>query len=275
MKINRHRLYLNETDAATYTASPNYHGDIVSHDYIVIHYTAGTSAESSIAWLTDKRAQASAHLVIGRDGNITQLVPFNKRAWHAGASAWENRIGLNRYSIGIELDNAGKLTQQGGKWKNWSEHTFKDSDVIVAVHKNENAPTGWHTYTQAQIESALAVCKTLVDKYPTIKDIVGHDDIAPKRKSDPGPAFAMNSFRSHVLGRKEDEDDIVMHTTTSLNIRVGPGAEHQKLLPDGLPENTRVIVSHSEGNWKFVDVIDEVVGEQDLEGWVHGRYLES
>lgn len=272
MKIKKHRLYLKDNEPAVYKASPNYRGNIRSHDFIVLHYTAGTSAQSSIAWLTSKRAKASAHLVIARDGNITQLVPFNKCAWHAGNSEWGNRVGLNKYSIGIEMDNAGKLTQQGEKWKSWSGHTINKDDVIMATHKNESTPTGWHTYTQAQIEAALMVSETLAAHYPSIKDIIGHDDIAPIRKIDPGPAFPMDSFASRVIGRSADEDDI-MHVTTNLNIRSGPGTENEKITKKPLPKGTRVLVNYNYGNWRFVSVIDIIEGDNDLEGWVHGRYL--
>ena len=78
-------------------------------DMIVLHYTAGTSAESSSIFLTRPDVSASAHLVIGRKGEVFQLVPFHIEAWHAGKSWYAGRGGLNRYSIGIELDNLGKL----------------------------------------------------------------------------------------------------------------------------------------------------------------------
>ena len=82
-------------------------------DMIVLHYTAGTSAESSALFLTRPDVSASAHLVIGRDGEVFQLVPFNIEAWHAGKSWYAGRGGLNHYSIGIELDNLGKLRFSG------------------------------------------------------------------------------------------------------------------------------------------------------------------
>ena len=81
---------------------------------IVLHYTAGTSAESSALFLTRPDVSASAHVVIGREGEVFQLVPFNIEAWHAGKSWDAGRGGLNRYSIGIELDNLGKLRFSGG-----------------------------------------------------------------------------------------------------------------------------------------------------------------
>ena len=273
MIIKNHRLYKDETSAVEYLKSPNYQGDIQSLEYLVIHFTAGISAESSISWLTDPRAKASAHLVIGRDGSLTQLVPFNKRAWHAGNSAWASRIGLNSYSIGIELDNAGKLHRVGPQWQTWSGHPIPDAEVVIARHKLETTECGWHAYTQKQLSAALEVASVLVEKYKLL-DVVGHDDIAPGRKTDPGPAFPMESFRAHVMGRSEDEETRY-RTTTVLNIRSGPGTEFAPLSGSPLPAGTEVVVLKNQGNWRFVDVLPEVNETADLEGWVHGRFLES
>jgi N-acetylmuramoyl-L-alanine amidase len=116
MKINDHRLLNDDGTPVPFAPSPNMGGE-VQHEYLVMHFTAGRSAEESIDWLTKEEAKASAHVVIGRDGSITQLVPFDRVAWHAGASSWEGLQGLNKYSLGIELDNAGRLTRQGNGWR--------------------------------------------------------------------------------------------------------------------------------------------------------------
>lgn len=272
MKVKNHRLYENG-DPVKYVSSPNYSGEIIEHEYLVMHYTAGTSVDSSIAWLTNRRAQASAHLVIARDGSITQLVPFNKVAWHAGRSAWGSRVGLNRYSIGIELDNAGILTKRLTHWANWSGKKIPEDEVIVKRHKNDEEESGWQSYGDIQLEVAMEVASVLANKYEFI-DVVGHDDIAPGRKRDPGPAFPMASFRAHVFGRSGDEDGLYK-TTTNLNIRSGPGTEYEMLPGSPLPKGSELLISENVGNWRFVDVLDEVNGVADLEGWVHGRYLEK
>ena len=85
-------------------------------DMIVLHYTAGVSAASSADYLVRPEVKASAHLVIGRDGRIFQLVPFHVEAWHAGRSRYTGREGLNRFSIGIELDNLGRLAWTAGRF---------------------------------------------------------------------------------------------------------------------------------------------------------------
>jgi N-acetylmuramoyl-L-alanine amidase len=269
MKIKNHRLMINDQEAVPYRPSPNKGGHIDPHEYLVMHFTAGASAESSINWLTNPAARASAHLVIGRDGGVTQLVPFDQRAWHAGRSEWANRVGLNSYSIGIELDNAGQLHRQGARWVTAFGRVIADDDVVIARHKNGGPEIGWHAFTERQLETAAEVAVLLVEKYRLL-DVVGHDDIAPGRKTDPGPAFPMRSFQARVMGRRGDE---VYRTTTALNIRSGPGTEHATLPGSPLPDGTQVIVLNSQGLWQFVDVLSPVNGEMDLQGWVHGRYL--
>lgn len=169
--------------------------------YLVIHYTAGTSMTGAVSWFMNKAARASAHLVIARDGSIVQMVPFTRRAWHAGESKWQDLIGLNAFSIGIELVNAGKLRRSPAGWVTWSDILIPDEEVTVATHRNESQPTGWHEYTPAQLDTLFDVAVALHDAYQ-FKDVLGHDDIAPKRKVDPGPLFPIESFRGRLFGRE-------------------------------------------------------------------------
>ncbi|MGA0839760.1 MAG: 1,6-anhydro-N-acetylmuramyl-L-alanine amidase AmpD [Pseudomonadales bacterium] len=100
--------------------------------------------------------RVSAHLLIDRRGEIVQCVPFNRRAWHAGVSAWRRRTSCNRFSIGIELEGA------------------------------ETVP-----YTEAQYQALGSVLAALMARYPALgpDTVVGHTEVAPGRKRDPGPVF--------------------------------------------------------------------------------------
>ncbi len=270
MHIDSHQIRDDAGEALPFVESPNV-GGALDPGYVVIHYTAGSGADASIRWLTRERARASAHVVVSRDGSVTQLVPLDRVAWHAGASRWEGVEGLNRHSIGIELDNAGRLHREGERWCAWFGTEIPDDEVVVATHKHEDEPCGWHAYTREQIEATLEIASALVQAYE-IADIVGHDDIAPERKRDPGPAFPMQSFRARILGRSEDHLP-VYETTTHLNIRSGPGTEHEKLPTSPLADGSRLHVLQKAGAWRMVKVVDDVAGEEDVEGWVHGHYI--
>lgn len=198
--IKNHRLQIDAKDVP-FVQSPN-GGEALNPTYLIMHYTAGTSADGAINWFRNPDAKASAHLVLDRDGSVTQMMPFNKVAWHAGKSALNGIVGLNRHSIGIEIVNAGKLHKNAaGKWVNWAGNVIKDDEVIVARHKNETGEAGWHVYTERQITAAIDIGVALREVYGFI-DVLGHDDIAPGRKVDPGPAFPMISVQSKILGRE-------------------------------------------------------------------------
>lgn len=154
-------------------------------DMIVLHYTAGTSAESSSIFLTRPDVSASAHLVIGRKGEVFQLVPFHIEAWHAGKSWYAGRGGLNRYSIGIELDNLGKLRFSGDLFVAECGRVVLPDEVYTDCSGDH--PTYWHCYTERQIRVLQEICSLLEETYP-IRDVVGHSVITP-RKIDPGPAL--------------------------------------------------------------------------------------
>ncbi len=270
MKIIRHRLHRDDGSPYPFVTTPNKRGK-VQHEHLVMHYTAGRSAESSVRWFTNSAAKASAHLVIARDGGITQMVPFDTVAWHAGVSSWEGRRGLNRFSLGIELDNAGPLVRHGDRWRAWFGVEYEGDEVIEAVHKHESTLRGWHVFPVEQIEAAAEAASVLVQRYG-LRDVVGHDGIAPGRKKDPGPAFPMESFRARIFGRAEDED-IQYETSTDLNIRTGPGTQHPTISGRPLPTGTRVEVLAEQGSWRQVDVLGTVNNVMDIQGWVHGRYL--
>ena len=270
MKILSHKLCHDDGQPMEFRRSPNQSGPI-SPEFLVIHYTAGSSAGSSIDWLCQPRAQASAHLVVARDGQVTQLVAFNRKAWHAGTSQWDGRRGVNGFSIGIELDNAGRLEGEPGRWVNWQGKAIPDEEVVERVHPGDGVTSGWHTYTPQQLEAASEISSLLVEKYG-LRDVVGHEDVSPGRKVDPGPSFPMRSFRSLVMGRANDQGD-VFETTAPLNIRVGPGTRHERLPASPLPPGTPVEVLKANGIWRQVDVLEPVGGENDVVGWVHGRYL--
>lgn len=279
MKIEDHRLLNDQGAPVPFRSSPN-HGGALAARYLVMHFTAGRSAESSAGWLCDPRAKASAHVVVGADGSVIQLVPFDVVAWHAGASTWTDDgvqlVGMNKYSIGIELDNPGRLVHAGEGWRSLELGAeYPAAEGIEATHKNETRPSGWHIYPQVQLEVAMEVALLLFQAYE-LKDVVGHDDIAPGRKCDPGPAFPMDSFRGRLLGRADDGPAVMpaqFITATALNIRRGPGTQHPPILPSPLPAGTRVGVMAADGDWRQVDVLDAIGGVADLHGWVNGRYL--
>lgn len=243
---------------------------------VVTHFTAGGSAASSANWFASRdNTNSSAHVVIDRDGTIIQCVNFGEVAWHAGKSTWRDIVGLNKHSIGIEIANWGALRGGANGWCNAAGQRIEN--VVMAVHRNGNpdgsrTPIGWEAYPEAQFEATVALVRAMRAVYP-IAEIVGHDDIAPVRKSDPGPAFDMVRFRQRVLGGRDDDgpNTGVIRSPGGLNLRSGPGTNNAvvQLLADG----TKVLPMGANGSWLEVTVLD-AAGKPSKTGWVHGHYVD-
>jgi N-acetylmuramoyl-L-alanine amidase len=199
--IKHHVLHLDGAPVAQ-RATPNRGGRMVPH-FLVMHFTGSSSTSSAVGWLTDARAKASAHLVISPEGAVTQLAPFNVVTWHAGRSSYQGREGFNSFSIGIELVNAGMLAKRadGVFIERISPKVVPADQVILARHKNGGPEVPWAIYPQAQIEAAILIGQALNQTYRFI-EVVGHDEIAPGRKSDPGAAFPMGRVESLIMGRR-------------------------------------------------------------------------
>ena len=141
------------------TPSPNFDARVLPITMIVLHYTGMESAGTALARLTDPAAKVSAHYLIDEDGQVSRLIAEEHRAWHAGKSCWRGVEDINSASIGIELVNPG--------------HEF-----------------GYRPFTEAQIEALVPLMADIQARYGITRgNIVGHSDIAPARKQDPGELF--------------------------------------------------------------------------------------
>ena len=137
---------------------------------IVFHYTGMQSKVEALKKLCKSKSKVSCHYFIDEIGNIARLVPEKFSAWHAGKSSWKNFKFLNKFSVGIELVNPG--------------HDF-----------------GYRKFSKKQIHSLKKISKKLIAKYNIIdSNIVGHSDIAPLRKKDPGEKFPWKELANSKIG---------------------------------------------------------------------------
>jgi N-acetylmuramoyl-L-alanine amidase len=144
------------------TPSPNFDERSLPISMIVLHYTGMQDAQSAIARLRDPEAKVSAHYLVAEDGTVLRMVAEEKRAWHAGKSRWRGISDVNSASIGIEIVNPG--------------HEF-----------------GYHPYADEQIEGLLPLVADIKERYAITRgNVVGHSDVAPARKKDPGELFPWN-----------------------------------------------------------------------------------
>ncbi len=197
MRIEQDRLVGEGVD---HLWSPNHSGPFApgQPDTLILHYTACATAASAIRTLMDPHRKVSSHLVIARDGAITQLLTFNTVGWHAGRSTWEQRREFNQFSLGIEIDNVGRLERRDGRLLTWFEREIDPDEAMEAVHRNEVESSWWQRYPAPQLTVVEQVCRLLMTTY-SLKYVLGHEEIAPRRKVDPGPAFPLDEMRQRLL----------------------------------------------------------------------------
>ncbi len=230
MEVKNNMLYDNDGTQVEFRESPNVSSGIKDIRFILLHFDAASNSTSAVNWLTQKASGVSADLHITRAGHVRQMAPFNNITWHAGKSEWKGFTNLNRYAIGIEQENMGMVK---GVYQDW---------------------------TEVQILKCIEVCKALVKGYPSITDILGHEEVAmPRgRKDDPGPKFPMDRVRREVFG-------IVSKITTSdLNLRSGPGTNHAVIAV--LKKGTSVNVIARSSTWSQISV-------NGKKGWVSNQFI--
>ena len=172
--------------------SPNFDQRRGPPDMLVLHYTGMPTAEEAVARLRDPEARVSSHYVVLEDGQILRLVAEERRAWHAGRGSWQGETDCNAASIGIEIVNPG--------------HEF-----------------GYRDFPAAQIDAVISLVSDIRTRW-TIPDarIIGHSDLAPERKQDPGERFPWKRLASvgHGLWFEPAQERVA-----ALGAPLGPGDE--------------------------------------------------
>ncbi len=149
--------------------SPNFDERALPITMVVIHYTEMLGAEAALERMCDPETKVSAHYLISEEGEVIRLVPEEKRAWHAGLSYWRGHKDVNSASIGIELDHPGHLN-------------------------------GYRDFSEAQFEALVPLLARMVKQYDIPRaNVVGHSDVAPARKIDPGELFPWERLAEYGL----------------------------------------------------------------------------
>jgi N-acetylmuramoyl-L-alanine amidase len=159
--------------------SPNFDERALPVSMIVLHYTGMPDCEGAMARLCSPEAKVSAHYCVDEDGTIFRLVDESKRAWHAGKSRWRGITDVNSASVGIEIVNPG--------------HEF-----------------GYRNFTDAQMDSLIPLVAEIKDRHGISRgDVVGHSDVAPARKEDPGELFPWEMLARRRLAMPSPTRDLI------------------------------------------------------------------
>ena len=166
-------------DAIIDCPSPNFDERDRPVSMVVLHYTGMQDAESAIARLRDPEARVSCHYLIAEDGQVLRMVAEEMRAWHAGLSYWRGIHGVNGASIGLEIVNPG--------------HEF-----------------GYRPFTREQMEALVPLLADIVERHRIPRaNVVGHSDVAPARKQDPGELFDWALLARHKLAVARPSEGLV------------------------------------------------------------------
>ena len=155
----------------SYCPSPNHDsrdGQVV--DMLVLHYTGMQTLDGAVTRLTDAESEVSAHYLVTESGGVIRMVDEKERAWHAGISYWRGETNINARSIGVEIENPG--------------HDF-----------------GYRPFPVIQMDAMIELCGDLLSRHPIpSRNVVGHSDVAPARKMDPGELFGWPRLALNGIG---------------------------------------------------------------------------
>lgn len=198
-------------------------------DMVILHYTGMPTGEAALTRLCDPSAKVSAHYLIEEDGRLFRLVDEDRRAWHAGVSRWQDCDNCNHVSIGIELVNPG--------------HEF-----------------GYRPFPSPQIDTVLALLSDIQGRWSVpASRFVGHSDVAPARKADPGPLFPWDRLARHGFGlwsAQDGADPTPLARTGDRGAQVAAmqerlGALGYGLKPSGLYDHeTEAVVRAFQMHWR-------------------------
>lgn len=208
-KIIKGMLFVNGKQVP-FKASPNVGGKCTPK-ILVCHDTAsGLNSSGPIDWLTNPDAKASAHFVVGRDGDITQLVSTDRAAWHAGKSTYKGMEvagSVNSVAVGIEIVNPGIMTDvdkgkaffsNGKRNVGWDMKEYGIEKAAPLPLSLKRAEAYWMSYTDEQLEAVLGIGHAVKQAY-NISDVVAHWTVSPGRKVDTNPLFPLEEMKEAIL----------------------------------------------------------------------------
>lgn len=163
-------LHIIDSPSPNFDERINLDGSAQAVDILMMHYTGMKSGAEALERMCDSATKVSAHYMVEEDGRIFQLVDEDKRAWHAGVASWRGDTNINARSIGIEIVNLGH------EW-------------------------GYKEFPEAQIESVINLSKHILSRHTIpARNVIGHSDVAPTRKQDPGERFPWQRLAVEGLG---------------------------------------------------------------------------
>ena len=220
------KLKANRLEGVPFTAAQWTGGTIVP-EIVVLHDTASRlDLGNAAAYLAKNTARVSVHFVVERDGAVTQQVPTNRRANHAGVSSYHGRQSCNDFALGIEIVNPGRMIRVDERnaqaW--WGERFGTITNSIEERTTPEHGHGLWMHYTAPQIAAVTDILDALFAGIRSLSDITTHWYVSPGRKVDVNPLFPLAEVRARVLGH-DDPAAAIAHAQSAAAPLEGPASE--------------------------------------------------
>jgi N-acetylmuramoyl-L-alanine amidase len=242
----------NKVEGARYVPTTK-KGGVIVPKYIVMHATVGYTTDGDVATLSTSDRPASIHNVIGRDGAVVQIVPYNIKAWHAGPSKWNSDVSLNDCSIGIELSNIewlairadgtyedeyNNVIQPNGTFANGRRATASSPSEWPRYNHDRlgSHAFAWEPYTKATLETLDELIPALFAAYPSLQEVVQHQWVDTRTgRTDPGPQFPMARYTRWNRNKNAVPGPRLATFVSTLQLPTDPGLWVLKLEPVPAP----------------------------------------
>jgi len=213
----------------------------------------------------ENQVESPAHLLIDRDGLVTQFIPFNKKISLPVEGSWEGAKDLTSKSIVIMFENLGRLDKQGEHFTNTLGTIVETTDVFTGIHQNEESLSYWQKFTHSQIQIAEKIIRCLTSAYQ-VKYILGYEEVCPGLQTDPGPAFPLEIMRRKIMKENSvDRSDANQIINIAEQVDLSSIINNQNLEGEEKKDAKIVNIRRKSGGWYKVNI--------DLGGFIKEEWV--
>lgn len=235
-----------------------------SIDMIIIKSESNQLTHST-GYINGNNVESPAHVLINRDGLVTQFIPFNERTHQTIDGSWEGIKNLPSRSVIITFENYGRLEKQGDHFITICGKVVETTDVFTGIHQNEESLSYWQKFTESQVLIAEKIIRCLTTTYQ-VKYILGYEEVCPGLQTDPGPAFPLEIMRRKIM-KENLVDQSEEHSIINIAQQVDLSSiiNNQNMEDDEKKDAKIVNIRRKSGGWYKVNI--------DLGGFIKEEWV--
>jgi len=238
--------------------------ELRSVDMIIIKSTTNQVVNEA-GYINGNETTSPAHVLIDRDGLVTQFIPFNKQTGHHLGGSWEGIKDLTSRSIIMVFENHGRLEKQADHFISNQGVKIETTDVFTGIHQNEESLSYWQKFTENQVLIAEKIIRCLTSAYQ-VKYILGYEEVCPGLQTDPGPAFPLEIMRRKIMKediKEQPEDFNIRNIARQVDLSAIVGDEQ---VDDEERKEAKIVnIRRKSGGWYKVNI--------DLGGFIKEEWI--